>query len=93
MKEKIARWFKQGLWTEQMVLNAVLKNVLTAEEADIIINGEKALIIVNNTDSSSWSSFISELTTSWDTWTINESKLGILTSFSNIISNASIFFL
>lgn len=41
MKEKIARWFRQGLWTEQMVLNAVLKNVLTAEEADIIINGEK----------------------------------------------------
>lgn len=39
MKEKITRWFKQGLWTEQMVLNAVLKNVLTAEEANIIING------------------------------------------------------
>lgn len=41
MKEKITRWFKQGLWTEQMVLNAVLKNVLTAEEANIIINGEE----------------------------------------------------
>ena len=41
MKEKITRWFRQGLWTEQMVLNAVLKKVLTAEEADIIINGEK----------------------------------------------------
>lgn len=39
MKEKIAKWFKQGLWTEQMVLNAVLKLVLTAEEADNIING------------------------------------------------------
>ena len=24
MKEKIARWFKQGLWTEKMVLNAVI---------------------------------------------------------------------
>ena len=41
MREKIARWFKQGLWTEQMVLNAVIKEVLTAEEANIIINGEK----------------------------------------------------
>ena len=40
MKEKIARWYRLGLWTEQMVLNAVLKIVLTAEEADIIINGE-----------------------------------------------------
>lgn len=40
MKEKIARWFRQGLWTEQMVLNAVMKEVLTAAEADIIINGE-----------------------------------------------------
>ena len=39
MKEKIARWFKQGLWTEQMVLNAVLKEVLTAAEADEIIHG------------------------------------------------------
>lgn len=39
MKEKITRWFKQGLWTEQMVLNAVIKEILTAEEADIIING------------------------------------------------------
>ena len=41
MKEKIAKWFKQGLWTEQMVLNAVIKEILTAEEANIIINGEK----------------------------------------------------
>lgn len=39
MKEKIARWYKQGLWTEQMVLNAVIKEVLTAQEADEIING------------------------------------------------------
>ena len=39
MKEKIARWFKQGLWTEQMVLNAVIKEVLTAVEAEEIING------------------------------------------------------
>ena len=39
MKEKIARWFKQGLWTEQMVLNAAIKEVLTAAEAEEIING------------------------------------------------------
>lgn len=38
MKDKIAKWFKFGLWTEEMVLNAVFKNVLTAEEADIIIH-------------------------------------------------------
>ena len=38
MKEKIARWYKQGLWTEKMVLNAVIKEVLTAEEANEIIN-------------------------------------------------------
>ena len=39
MKEKIARWFKQGLWTEHMVLNAVAKEVLTAAEAEEIIHG------------------------------------------------------
>ena len=41
MKEKITKWYKQGLWTKQMVLNAVMKEVLTVEEADIIINGDK----------------------------------------------------
>ena len=40
MKEKITKWYKQGLWTKQMVLNAVMKEVLTAEEANNIINGE-----------------------------------------------------
>jgi hypothetical protein len=39
MKEKIARWFKQGLWTEVMVLNAVTKKALTEEEANEILNG------------------------------------------------------
>ena len=29
MKEKIARWYKQGLWTETMVANAVKKGVIT----------------------------------------------------------------
>ena len=40
MKEKITKWYKQGLWTELMVLIAVIKEVLTAEEANNIINGE-----------------------------------------------------
>lgn len=37
MKEKIAKWYKQGLWTAQMVENAVAKGVLTAEEAAEIL--------------------------------------------------------
>lgn len=41
MKEKIVKWYKQGLWTKQMVLNAVVKLVLTAEDADDIINNRK----------------------------------------------------
>ena len=38
MKEKIMKWYKMGLWTEGMVQNAVLKNILTQEEAEEIIN-------------------------------------------------------
>lgn len=30
MKEKIAKWYKQGLWTKTMVKNALKKGVLTA---------------------------------------------------------------
>lgn len=33
MYEKIKRWYNQGLWTEEMVKNAVLKGKLTEEEA------------------------------------------------------------
>lgn len=33
MKEKIAKWYKQGLWTEAMVQNAVSKGILTSDEA------------------------------------------------------------
>lgn len=36
MKEKILKWYKQGLWTLIMVQNAVKKNILTQEEADAI---------------------------------------------------------
>lgn len=37
MKEKIEKWYKQGLWTEEMVRNAVAKKILTEEEAEQII--------------------------------------------------------
>lgn len=37
MKEKIAKWYKQGLWTEVMVQNAIEKGVLTEEEAREIL--------------------------------------------------------
>ena len=37
MKEKISKWYKQGLWTAQMVRNAVKKGVLTADEATEIL--------------------------------------------------------
>lgn len=38
MFEKIKKWYNQGLWTETMVRNAVVKHVLTAEEAELILN-------------------------------------------------------
>lgn len=37
MKEKIALWYAQGLWTAEMVQNAVEKKLLTQEEADKIL--------------------------------------------------------
>lgn len=37
MKDKIARWYKQGLWTAKMVQNAVVKGKLTKEEAAEIL--------------------------------------------------------
>lgn len=33
MKEKIAKWYKQGLWTAEMVQDAVNKGILKAEAA------------------------------------------------------------
>lgn len=33
MFEKIKKWYKQGLWTAQMVDNAVAKGVLTQAQA------------------------------------------------------------
>lgn len=32
MKNKIAKWYKQGLWTVEMVANAVKKKQITAED-------------------------------------------------------------
>ena len=29
MKDRIAKWYKQGLWTKEMVANAVEKGVIT----------------------------------------------------------------
>lgn len=40
MREKIERWYAQGLWSTEMVRNAVKKGVLTEEEAGEIL-GEK----------------------------------------------------
>ena len=37
MKEKIAKWYKQGLWTAKMVQDAVTKEKLTADEAAEIL--------------------------------------------------------
>ena len=37
MYEKIKKWYKQGLWTEKMVRNAVEKGVLTEEQANEIL--------------------------------------------------------
>lgn len=32
MKEKIAKWYKQRLWTASMVQNAVQKGIITQED-------------------------------------------------------------
>ena len=41
MKEKIAKWYKQGLWTTEMVQNAVRKGVITEDEANEILGKEE----------------------------------------------------
>ena len=41
MFEKIKKWYKQNLWTEQMVLNAVSKGVITEEQANEILDIKK----------------------------------------------------
>ena len=37
MKEKIKKWYEQGLWTADMVANAVTKGVLTEAQCEDII--------------------------------------------------------
>lgn len=37
MYEKIEKWYKQGLWTEEMVLMAVEKGILITDEAAEIL--------------------------------------------------------
>lgn len=32
MKDRIAKWYKQGLWSADMVANAVAKGIITAED-------------------------------------------------------------
>ena len=37
MFEKIKKWYKQGLWTKEMVHNAVVKGILSeAQEQEIL---------------------------------------------------------
>ena len=36
MKKRIEKWYKQGLWTIEMVANAVEKGVITAEDFEEI---------------------------------------------------------
>lgn len=38
MFEKIKKWYKQGLWTAEMVRNAVTKGVITEEQYREIVN-------------------------------------------------------
>ena len=37
MKDKIMKWYKQGLWSVAMVANAVAKSVITAEDYEEIV--------------------------------------------------------
>ena len=41
MKRHIKRWYANGTWGADMVENAVAKGLLTREEADGILGGEK----------------------------------------------------
>lgn len=43
MFEKIKKWYLQKLWTEQMVLKAAEKGVLTQQEAQEILCKEDEL--------------------------------------------------
>lgn len=38
MYDKIKMWYEMGLWTEEMVLQAVEKGIITQEQANEILN-------------------------------------------------------
>ncbi len=40
MKEKISKWYRQGLWTLDMVRNAVEKKKITSKEYEEITGEE-----------------------------------------------------
>lgn len=40
MKDKIAKWYAQGLWTEDMVREAVEKGVISESEAEEILGSK-----------------------------------------------------
>ena len=40
MRERIEKWYKLGLWTQDMVRNAVKKGILSAQDYEEI-TGEK----------------------------------------------------
>ena len=40
MKDKIAKWYKQGLWTAEMVQDAVNKGLITEDDYIEIVGGE-----------------------------------------------------
>lgn len=40
MAEKIKKWYRQGLWTAEMVENAVAKGVIARAAAEAILSGE-----------------------------------------------------
>lgn len=40
MKERVMKWFKQGLWSEAMVRDAVEKGLLKAEDYKEITGAE-----------------------------------------------------
>lgn len=40
MKKKIEKWYHMGLWTAEMVANAVKKGIITAEDYKAITGAE-----------------------------------------------------
>ena len=48
MKEKIKKWYEQGLWTAEMVRNAVAKGKLTEDEYnEIVVDANININVVN----------------------------------------------